>query len=268
VIDAHYEIEEHADVLDLQAKYFGVLVFWFMYVPIILIDLNLIGILGKNETSQNIYIAGISGMILGLTSGFTILNYLMSGAKLLLTGAFGLGNFVAAYHPHEDEFEGWVRKVMLFSTQFQAPDMTLFVVENAVLREYRFRNYDRSPFHHVIEMIPVTVENKHLVAGQPGEGGFESVILQRIKKEMGPFIITTTQDDRDYFAGVFHHMSDQFWNAINVPSVSLISHKMAELRFPVRTYIDGLTIRHELSRRNILDTTNLKKQQIEVTANV
>jgi hypothetical protein len=264
VSEDEYDVEQHEDVLDLQAKYFGVIVFWFMYIPIILIDLNLMGVLGTSETSQNIYIGGASLTLAGILGGSTIVSYLMTGAKLLLTGAFGLGNFVEGFHPHEDHFAGWVKKVELFSTTFLSPEFATLVIPNSVLLEYRIKNYDRSPFYHEIFEIPVNEDNKLDVVGSPPEfdndgkiirKGIESKLIKRIQQLMPNFIFKTSKGDRDFFESILPNLN---WSTVSGPSCTLIDHNTAVLRFPVRKYLDGITLRHEISRRNILDTSGLK----------
>jgi hypothetical protein len=259
-----YDIEQHTDVIDLQSKYFGLVFFWVMYIPIMLIDLNLIGILGTGKTSQNIYIGGAGLTIASLLGGGAVVSYLMTGAKLLLTGAFGLGNFCEGYHPHEDHWAGWIKRVQLFSTIILTPDFGTLIIANSLLIEYRIKNYDRSPFYHETFEIEVTKESKRLVVGEPditdAEGnvtreGAKSKILRRIEEMMGPWIISPSKRDRSYYEDVLPNMN---WAAVSRPTCTLKDNTTAVLRFPVRNYLSGLGLRHEISRRNILDLSSYK----------
>ncbi len=262
-----YDVEQHEDVLDLQAKYFGLVFFWFMYIPIVLIDLNLIGVLGTNETSQNIYIGGAGLTLAGIFGGGAVINYLMTGARLLLTGAFGLGNFCEGFHPHGDIWSGWIKKVEIFSTVILTPDFGTLIIANSLLLEYRIKNYDRSPFYHEMFEIPVTNENKTKLVGIPAtfnkEGkqikkAIKSKFLETIENQLENFILVTNTYDSEYFGKVLPNLN---WATVSSPSCTLKDDDTAILRFPVRNYLDGLTLRHEMSRRNLLDTSYLDEDE-------
>jgi len=259
-----YDIEQHDDVIALQSKYFGLVFFWVMYIPIILIDLNLVGVLGTGKVSQNIYIGGAGVTIISLLGGGAVVNYLMTGAKLLLTGAFGLGNYCEGFHPHQDSWEGWIKRVQLFSTIILTNDFCTLIIANSLLIEYRIKNYDRSPFYHEQFDIKVTRESKSIIVGTPGvydsDGNettapIEGKVIEKIKEIMGPFIIKPSKRDRVYYEDVLPNMN---WSAISKPTVTLKDNETALLRFPVRNYLSGLALRHELSRRNILDLSTYK----------
>lgn len=256
--------EDHEEILDLQAKYFGRLFNYIIWISVILIDMNMLGVLtASTTTSRNIWITGgtlTAGVIIG---GGTYISFLLAGVRILLEKGFGTGNYVQMIsHPYHKIISGWVEKIDLFKTTFRSDIFTRYNVRNSLLLEYIVNNYDSGPFFHEVFKIPVTSENKAAIIGRPPkvdpttkneiEAGAESVIIHRLKNEMGGFLMTTDKGDRDSLEVIFKNMDDSTWAWLSQPSI-LLENDHAVLRVPVRSYRHGLVLKHEISKNGILE---------------
>lgn len=256
--------DEHKEIIRLQAKAIGAMFYFLVWIGIILGEMNIFGVIGGDSTaSRNVYIAGGTISMAVFIGGATYLKFLLAGIRLLLERGYGEGNYVVCTHPHRDAFSGWVEELGLFKTKFRAyPKFTVHFPRNSLLLEYRVENYDYPSFHHEIFEFEVPKGKKDLVIGsvpkidpvskEVVEPGAESVILQRLRADLPGYLIQTDTDDRKEFEKVFRNMDDAHWSWLSQPSV-MLEGDHATLRVPVRSFFDGLILRHQISAKNILE---------------
>jgi hypothetical protein len=256
--------DEHREVLELQAKYFGRLFNYLIWIGIVLLELNMLGIIGGGTTaSRNVYIAGGTISAAVLLGGSAYLSFLIAGVRLLLERGFGVGNYIKLTHGHRDTFSGWVQEIGLFKTIIRAyPHFGIHPVRNSLLLEYRPDNLDAGPFYHEIFEFEVPKGKKEFIIGAPQKlhpttkevlsEGSPPMILQRLKEDLSGFLIQTDINDRKEFSKVFKNMDDNTWAWLSQPSVMLEGDR-AILRIPVRNFFDGIILRHQISAKNILE---------------
>ena len=237
---------DHEAVVELQVKLYTKLIYYISFIPMFLIIFALLGLFTDRTSFISIGLGSGFLAVIGFASGSTIIKHTFSGIRVLLTEAFGKGQFIKAVHPHEGaEFEGWVKEVKVYASFFLSPDLTEFIVSNELLMEYRIENLDRSPFYY--EKFFIEIENAT-------EYYYMEMLKDRVILDptMNSLIAITTFEDRGWYEKVFANIDDNVWQAIRAVSIIRISLDMAVLRIPAKNYSTGQALRHVIYSSKLL----------------
>jgi len=236
--------QDHPEVADLWSDLVTKLLGWAAWLPIIFISVNLLGWLDTQESRRGWAIGGGFIGIVGIFAGTQIINHILSGMEILLTGAFGKGDFIRCYHPHYEKgvhYEGWVREVAIYSTTVMSPTGTQYIVPNKLLMEYIIENLDRSPFHY--EEFKISSEDKVGVNNIP--------ITISSNPHLKAYIAKPSISD---VAILFPNANEENWQTLVKPTAVFDVNGTATIRVPVINYSAGRALRHAIGLNEIMKT--------------